>query len=66
MSEEELSIKEAVRNNGGYSHNIIGLSLSLAAKKKGDREAQRLIKKYNLDALYGFILKEDNDAKAEK
>lgn len=59
MTQEELSIKEAVRIKGSFSHNIIGLSLSMAAKKKGDKEAQRLIKKYNLDTLYGFVLKED-------
>lgn len=49
-------IAEAIKVNGDYSHNIIGMSLAAIERDEGKEAVLRVFKKYpQLVRRYGFI-----------
>jgi hypothetical protein len=52
-SPEEF-IRQAIEVGGPYSHNIVSMTLSDVARKRGKRYANELVRKYNLTEIYGI------------
>ena len=44
-------IERAMEQNGGFTHNLIGMALSMIGDNK---KANELIDEYSLDELYGI------------
>jgi hypothetical protein len=56
-------IRQAIKTNGPYSHNIISLSLASVMRKFGVHAANKLVDEFDLEELYG-IRKEKVDSHA--
>lgn len=51
----KVTIEKALKDDGPYAHNIIGVALTQVDAAVGPRAANALIKKYSLGARYGFV-----------
>jgi len=47
-------IEQAIKQNGPYSHKVVGLALSALARECGFEAANNLVEEYDLDDLYGI------------
>lgn len=54
IEEARAKIRQAIRQNGPYSHNIISLTLSFLADKAGVDAANGLVDEFRLDKIYGI------------
>jgi flavin reductase (DIM6/NTAB) family NADH-FMN oxidoreductase RutF len=50
----EANIRQAIKQNGRYSHNIVSSSLRILAEYHGKEEANKLVDKFKLTEIYGI------------
>ena len=54
IKDARKNIEHALRQDGSFTHNMLGVILSSVAKTNGDIEANKLIDEYDLTKRYGI------------
>jgi len=54
IEEHKASIRNAIRQNGGFTHNIISLTLRMVAADHGYAEANKLVDEFKLTRRFGI------------
>ena len=54
IEEARKGIQKAIDTNGGYSHNIVSLTLSIVSKSFGVKATNGLIEEFDLVDVYGI------------
>jgi hypothetical protein len=54
IGKAEAAIVKAMKQNGPFSHNLVGMALSSLAREHGEAEADKLVDKFDLTVLYGI------------